>query len=109
MVKPQPPLPQIFLDAAALISDNSHGSAAEGLNRIAVVWSTMLKHPVSPSEVAKLMIAFTLLKEANSPETKNRVNCAGYLALLDQIETMKITQQTPCQPKEYCTGKDAKI
>lgn len=89
-----PSLPQIFLDAAALISGprrESYGDYASEAQRIATGWSAITGFTLQTRHVPMMMIWLKLVREAYRPSQDNRDDCAGYLALLDQMlkEMMK--------------------
>lgn len=86
--KSQPPLPQIFLDAAALISGprkENYGDYVIEAQRIAEGWSTLTGRIIEPRLIPIMMIWLKLVREAHQPGQDNRNDCAGYLALLDQM------------------------
>jgi len=64
----------------------SYGDVLESFVSIADVWSTILRAPVTPQQVALCMIALKLLREANKHSRDNLVDLCGYAALLAQIE-----------------------
>jgi len=85
-------LPRILLEAAQLISGprrESYGPVEESFERVATVWTALLgkrlSAPLTAADIALLMAAFKLCREANSPGFDNRVDAVGYLALLEQI------------------------
>jgi hypothetical protein len=89
----QLPLPQIFLDAAALISGprhESYGDYADEANRIAAGWSVLIQAPVQPRHVPMMMVWLKLMRETHKPGQDNRTDAAGYLAHLDKMMQTKL-------------------
>lgn len=91
-VEPLPPvplpLPQIFLDAAALISGprrESYGDYASEAQRIAAGWSVITGFTLQTRHVPMMMVWLKLVRESYQPGQDNRTDCAGYLALLDEM------------------------
>ena len=67
----------------------SYGSAAESYGRIAKMFSTLTGKEMLPSEAAMFMILVKLDREQYSPKRDNRVDGAGYFAVLDMIQEDK--------------------
>jgi hypothetical protein len=63
----------------------SYGSANESFERIATMWSVVLRTPVTGAQVGQCMIAFKLVREVNKHHRDNLVDIAGYTALLDGL------------------------
>lgn len=79
----------ILEEAAAVITGprrEAYGDAKESFARIAAVWISILKHPVSGREVALCMAGLKLCRESNAHHRDNLVDAAGYLALIEQSE-----------------------
>lgn len=64
---------------------DAYGPAEESFARVAAVWSSVLKQPVTAHQVALCMIGLKLCREANKPARDNRVDLAGYVALADKL------------------------
>lgn len=64
----------------------AYGSAKESFERIAAVWSAVLKHPVTAAQVAQCMIGLKLCREANKPGRDNLVDICGYARLMEMIQ-----------------------
>lgn len=87
-----PPVPQIFLDAAALISGprrESYGDYASEAQRIAAGWSMITGFTLQTRHVPMMMVWLKLVRESYQPGQDNRTDCAGYLALLDEMLKVK--------------------
>lgn len=89
------PALDILTEARDIISGprrEAYGDVTESFERVAIVWSALLKHEVTASDVALLMAAFKLCREANRPSHDNRVDAIGYLALKEQLHAKGATQ-----------------
>lgn len=64
---------------------DAYGSAKESFDRIASVWSAVLKTPVTGHQVALCMIGLKLCREANKPGRDNLVDIAGYAELASKV------------------------
>lgn len=87
-----PQLPQVFLDAAALISGprrESYGDYASEAQRIAAGWSVITGFTLQTRHVPMMMVWLKLVRESYQPGQDNRTDCAGYLALLDEMLRIK--------------------
>lgn len=87
--------PDILTEARNLISGprrEAYGDVTESFERVAIVWSALLKHEVTASDVALLMAAFKLCREANKASAENRVDAIGYMVLKDQLHKKGATQ-----------------
>ena len=83
--------PTILEEAATLISGarrDAYGDVRESFATVAAMWSVILRRRVTPSEVARCMIALKLCRENSKAARDNRVDICGYAALLDQLETL---------------------
>ena len=94
---PAQPAPQLDIleEALDLIRGDraaSYGKAQESFERIAAAWTVYLKHKlkpserVSPSDVARLMIALKLSRSISSAKRDNWTDMAGYASLAAEIE-----------------------
>lgn len=84
----QQPAESILQEAERIINGprrDSYGDARESFQRIADVWSAVLKTKVTPHQVALCMIGLKLCREANKPARDNRVDMCGYADLADKI------------------------
>lgn len=80
--------PSLFSEAEKLISQDrrvEYGSAKESFERIAKVWSVLLRVEISAKQVAECMIAFKLLRENHQHKRDNLVDLMGYAGLIEQI------------------------
>ena len=59
--------------------------------RIAAIWNVqlagILTAPITPRQVAFMMIGVKLAREANTPKRDNLVDIAGYVKCIDMIDT----------------------
>lgn len=62
-----------------------YGPVEESFKKIATVWSMVLKHEVTPEDVALCMVGLKFCREANAPKRDNLVDMCGYAALLAQL------------------------
>lgn len=77
----------IEVEARGLVGGDrkqSYGDARESFDRIAQVWSAILKTPVTGQQVALCMAGLKLCREANQPKRDNRVDAIGYVILADE-------------------------
>lgn len=70
---------------------DSYGDANESFGRVAAVWSAILKHPVTPAQVALCMAGLKLCREANAHHRDNLVDLCGYVALIEKAELSTTT------------------
>jgi hypothetical protein len=69
-----------------------YGSAEQSFGRIAELWTTLLKHKLSPVEkvtsvdVARLLLAMKLSRSITSFKRDNWVDAAGYASLAADLE-----------------------
>jgi len=59
----------------------SYGGAVEVHQDIADMWTIILGFPVSPANVANMMIALKLIRNSNQPKDDNWLDIAGYAAI----------------------------
>ena len=82
------PSESILAEAQRIIDGprrESYGDARSSFERIAMIWSVVLKVPVSEREVALCMIGLKLCREANMPNRDNLVDICGYAALTAKL------------------------
>jgi hypothetical protein len=60
--------------------DMQYGSPEESFKRIADYWSLYIDKPISPQDVAIMMILFKVAREENKDKTDNWIDIAGYAA-----------------------------
>jgi hypothetical protein len=65
----------------------SYGDVEVAFKRYATIWSEIIDTKVSPEQVCMCMIALKMCREKNKPSRDNRVDIAGYTALLDLLAT----------------------
>jgi hypothetical protein len=78
----------VLLEAEEIVNGprrDAYGDAAESFNRIAAVWSSILKRPVTAHEVALCMIGLKLCRESNRHGRDNLVDIAGYAELAGKV------------------------
>lgn len=81
---------EILTEAERIINGprrESYGDAQNSFKKIAIGWEEIIGHPVNPSQVALCMIWLKMCREINSPKKDNRVDIAGYTALLDILQS----------------------
>ena len=80
---------KVLDEAAALIGgdrQNDYGPPEENFNRIARLWSVVLKHPVSAHEVALCMAQLKVARLVTSPTHHDSwVDGAAYMGLGAQL------------------------
>lgn len=80
---------------AAIYGDRQtdYGTPRENWTRTAILWTGLLQHKlaegeyITPEDGLRCMVAVKLARDVNAPKRDNRVDGAGYLALLDRLET----------------------
>lgn len=86
----------ILNEASRLINGDravDYGDARTSFEDIAVVWSTILWHQVSPQDVARCMIALKIVRLSASPQKVDSwVDIAGYAALGGEIASHRVTE-----------------
>lgn len=94
----QAPPTNILDEARDIISGprcTAYGPVEESFERVARVWTELLggklKESLSSPDVALLMAAFKLCREANKASAENRVDAIGYMALKDQLHAKGAT------------------
>ena len=60
--------------------DVQYGSPEESFKRIADYWSLYIDKPISPQDVAIMMILFKVAREENKDKADNWIDIAGYAA-----------------------------
>lgn len=67
-----------------------YGHPFQNHQRIADIWNVQLgpklKAPITPREVALMMVGLKLAREVNSPKRDNLVDAAGYIKCVDMID-----------------------
>lgn len=63
----------------------SYGKPGPLFERVAQTWSAVLNHPVTAEEVVLCMACLKIIREANKPADDNRLDLAGYAAILDRV------------------------
>lgn len=82
--------PTILTEAQRLVfgpREADYGHPILDLGRAARIWSVILDAPVSAQQVALCMIGTKISRELHRPKEDNRIDIAGYAAVLDRIET----------------------
>lgn len=78
----------VLQEAEAVINGprrESYGDAQESFNRVALLWSGILKTPVTAHQVALCMIGLKLCRESTKHQRDNLVDIAGYTELANQL------------------------
>lgn len=88
----------ILLEAQAAIygdREDDYGTPRDNWTRTAILWTGLLQHKladgehITPEDGLRCMVAVKLARDVHTPKRDNRVDGAGYLALLDRLETGK--------------------
>jgi len=82
------------MDEAAQIVQNDRATAydapEDNFARIAACWTalldTRLTAPITGPDVARMMTALKLVRDAHAPKRDNRVDAIGYLLCLERSE-----------------------
>lgn len=53
--------------------------------RVALMWSALLQHTVTPRQVLLCMAALKLAREAGMHDPDNVIDATGYLSMLDEV------------------------
>lgn len=78
----------VLAEAEQLINGprrDSYGDARDSFERVASMWSVILKRSVTAHEVALCMIALKLCREANKHSRDSLVDIAGYAGLAEKV------------------------
>lgn len=65
--------------------EKAYGHPADDYGRVAKLWSVILETEVTPAQAALCMVAVKLAREVHEPAEDNRVDGAGYFAVVDRI------------------------
>ncbi|MGW1740464.1 DUF6378 domain-containing protein [Nocardia sp. NPDC001965] len=82
------PAPDVLSEAHALIwgdRENTYGDPRESFARIAGMWSAYLGHPVTPLDVANLMICMKVSRTRTAYHRDSYVDIGGYAASAERI------------------------
>jgi hypothetical protein len=75
---------------AGSIRSGDYGHPLTNHWRIAQIWNALLSDklssPITPREVALMMIALKLARESHSPKRDNLVDIAGYVKCVEMID-----------------------
>lgn len=66
--------------------NGSYGEPEDNLGRIAALWSVYLERPVTPRDVAWLMVLLKVAREVHGHDPDNPVDVAGYAALAGELD-----------------------
>jgi len=90
--------PSILEEAQAAIygdREDDYGTPRDNWTRTAILWTGLLQHKladgefITPEDGLRCMVAVKLARDVHSPKRDNRVDGAGYFAVLDRLETGK--------------------
>ena len=62
-----------------------YGTVTDNFQTIADLWSTILKHKVTPAQVGLCMVGVKVAREMYKPKRDNLVDIAGYAATLEKL------------------------
>ena len=82
------PREQLLQDAAALITgdrQSDYGPPEKNFFDIAVVWTVILGHPVTPYQVALCMAGLKLVRSAKGHHEDSLKDGAGYLGIAHEV------------------------
>lgn len=80
--------PTVAVDAIRLVDgdrQSAYGTPEENLGRIAGLWEAYLKTPVTPEDVAAMMVLVKISRMKGSYKRDNTVDGIGYLLLADSF------------------------
>ena len=84
---------EILIEADAVAGQSrsrDYGHPLPNHERIAAIWNVQLgsklKEPITPREVALLMIGLKLAREVNTAKRDNLIDIAGYVKCIDMID-----------------------
>lgn len=82
--------PRSILEEALRITDGGrdlqYGKPERCFEEIAALWSYYLDHPVSPQQVAIMMVLLKVVRQKAKHKDDNLVDMAGYAALAAELE-----------------------
>lgn len=84
----RPARQRVLDEAGRIISadrNSTYGEPEDNLGRIAGLWTVYLERPVSPRDVAWLMVLLKVAREVHAPHDDNPVDVAGYAALAGEV------------------------
>lgn len=79
----------VLQEAQRLVYGNrcdDYGHPADDYDRVARLWAVILEAPVSAKQAALCMVAVKIARECHRPKRDNRVDGAGYFAVVDRIQ-----------------------
>ncbi|WP_280424036.1 DUF6378 domain-containing protein [Nocardia carnea] len=82
------PAPDVLTEAHALIwgdREDTYGDPRESFARIAGMWSAYLGHPVTPLDVANLMICMKVSRTRHAYHRDSYVDIGGYAASAERV------------------------
>lgn len=86
----------ILNEASRLINGDravDYGDARLAFEDIGILWSTILRHHVSPMDVARCMVAVKIVRLSSSPTKPDSwIDIAGYAALGGEIASHRVTE-----------------
>lgn len=76
----------LLRDAQAIVDGDrrrQYGHPVKNLRRVAAVWTALIGHDLTARDVALMLAALKLVREAHRPHRDNRLDAAGYIAIAD--------------------------
>lgn len=87
----QPKTVRCFENATRLINGPrraAYGRVDASFKRVALMWTAILQREITTQEVALMMVAFKVAREAHSHNDENMDDIAGYTALLEELHNL---------------------
>ena len=65
--------------------EKSYSSPLVNMQRIALLWTIHLEHPITPEQVADCMILVKLARSRNKYKKDNQIDIAGYAQVKEEV------------------------
>jgi hypothetical protein len=96
---------EILTEAIGIITkdrSSAYGSPEDSFRRIAALWSTWLQAPITPLDVAAMMILMKVARlNVNPLHMDSWVDIAGYAGCGGEIAGQDVQLQRPMTPPDY--------
>jgi hypothetical protein len=79
--------PSLLAEAHQIVTDRhaKYGHPRDDFQRIAGMWSALLDHPITPSDVARMMILLKIGRAQNSYQRDNMLDVVGYALCHEEL------------------------